>query len=390
MDFFEAGAPLARAGQVRAGFLATFGRSASVVARAPGRVNLIGEHTDYNRGLCLPIALPHDTHAAAAPRTDDVIRLVSLQSPTRWSGRLADAAPGRVHGWPAYAGGVLWALAEAGFPVGGMDVYVDSRVPVGAGLSSSAALECAVAVAATALVGEELTPALRERLVPACIRAETEVAGAPTGGLDQSISLFGEPGSALLLDFDDGSRRQVPLPLEEAGLGLLVVDTTVSHALVDGGYAARREDCSHAAGLLGLPSLRDATEVDLAGLTDRRLQARARHVVTEIRRVRACVAALGRGDWDEVGRLFLASHASLRDDYEVSCAELDLVVETTTASGALGARMTGGGFGGSAIALAPLNALASMAETVAREFAHHGFPPPQVLVATPSEGAGTC
>ena len=390
MEFLDAGRPDDRVTTAQDGFRTAFDRSPTAVARAPGRVNLIGEHTDYNHGLCLPIALEHATLAAVATREDGGVRLVSGQSSTPWSGELADIAPGRVTGWPAYAGGVLWALAESGFPVPGLDVYVDSRVPVGAGLSSSAALECAVAVAVMQVMGEDLTPALRERLVHACMRAETEVAGAPTGGLDQSISLFGEAGSALLLDFADGTRRQVPLRLAEAGLALVVIDTRVSHALVDGGYAARRADCVESAAILGVPSLREAREADLPALTDPRLRARARHVVTEIERVQESVTALDAGDWHAVGSLFLASHASLRDDYQVSCAELDLAVDISMAAGALGARMTGGGFGGSAIALTPEAQVRPLAESVTTAFAAQGFDPPLLLVATASAGAGPC
>ena len=372
---------------------ASRGRTApcpTVVAQAPGRVNLIGEHTDYNRGLCLPIALAHTTVAAVAERADGAIRLVSAQDPASWVGAVTDAAPGRASGWPAYAAGVLWALSESGVDLPGMDVYVDSRVPVGSGLSSSAALECAVAVAAVTLSGRELTPDLRADLVAACVRAETEVAGAPTGGLDQSISLFAEADHALLLDFADGSRAQVPLPLADQGLSVLVVDTRVSHALVDGGYAARRDDCAAAAAALGLTSLRDATAESLAGLGDERLRARARHVVSEIDRVRRAVAAMAAGDWPAVGRLFVASHESLRDDYQVSCAELDTAVETSLAAGALGARMTGGGFGGSAIALARSDDVAAIAEAVGAGFADRGFQPPQFLAASASAGARVC
>jgi galactokinase len=353
-------------------------------------VNLIGEHTDYNQGLCLPIALAHDTIAAVAVRDDDEVHLVSAQADTRWTGRAADAGPGQVDGWPAYAAGVLWALQQSDVAVPGMDVYVDSRVPVGAGLSSSAALECSVAVATMALGGEPLTPSLRADLVAACIRAETEVAGAPTGGLDQSVSLFAEAGHALLLDFSDGSRRQVPLDLAGAGLAVLVVDTRVSHALVGGEYGARRADCVAAAEILGVGSLREATAEQVAGLEDPRLRARARHVVGEISRVRDAVTAMTAEDWPEVGRLFVASHESLRDDYEVSCAELDLAVESCLGAGALGARMTGGGFGGSALALTPVSRLETMAAAVVRSFADAGYDPPQFLVATPSAGAGSC
>ena len=395
MELLAPGTSEDLAERVSEAFTDRFGRAPQVVGRAPGRVNLIGEHTDYNRGLCLPVALPHATYAACAPRADGRVRVVSRQADTEWAGGLGEAGPGGVTGWPAYAAGVLWALAEDGFEVPGFDVLVDSTVPVGAGLSSSAALECAVAVGVLSLLGMEPTVPVLERLVAACMRAETEVAGAPTGGLDQTVSLFAESGHALLLDFHDHSRRQVPMPVEAAGLAILVIETRVSHALVDGGYAARRDDCIRAAGLLGLPSLRAATVEDVARLDDERLHRRARHVVTEIQRVRDTVAALARSDgspsdWSAVGRLFDASHASLRDDYEVSCAELDLAVETAREAGALGARMTGGGFGGSALALVQTGAVSEVAAAVESAFDRREFRRPHFLLATPSAAAGAC
>ncbi|HQR27225.1 MAG TPA: galactokinase [Nocardioides sp.] len=390
MDFQQAGPVAQRATDAAQGYSTAFGRPAELVARAPGRVNLIGEHTDYNEGLCLPVALAHATYAAVGARTDGLVRVVSRQSPTTWAGGVEDAGPGRVTGWPAYAAGVLWALARDGLDLPGMDVYVDSEVPVGAGLSSSAALECAVAVAAVSLAGRELDDPLRTRLVHACMAAESEVAGAPTGGLDQSVSLFARAGHALLLDFADGSRRQVPLPLAAAGLTVLVVDTRVSHALTDGGYAARRAGCVEAATALGLSSLRQATVADLPRLTDERLRALARHVVTETARVAETVAAVGEGDWVGVGELFAASHAALRDDYRVSCPELDLVVETAVAAGALGARMTGGGFGGSAIALVARDRLQAVAGAVTAAFDQAGLAAPVLLTATGAAGASRC
>ncbi len=390
MDVIEHGDAGVRAAEVRAGFEKQYGGVPAVVAQAPGRVNLIGEHTDYNRGLCLPIALAHTTLAAVSPRTDGVIRLTSAQDAAPWTGHLDDTGPGRITGWPAYAGGVLWALAQEGLDVPGLDVYVDSRVPVGAGLSSSAALECAVAVATTEVLGAALTDQLRDQLVRVCMRAEIEVAGAPTGGLDQTVSLFAEPDHALLLDFVDFSRRAVPLHLPAAGLSVLVIDTRVSHALVDGGYAARRADCERAAEILGITSLREASLEQVAALPEERLRRRARHVVTEIDRVRRTVDAIAVADWTAVGRLFVASHESLRDDYQVSCPELDLAVDTALEHGAVGARMTGGGFGGSALALVRSDAVSDVIDRVRDAFAQQGFGPPQFLVAEPSGRAGPC
>ena len=205
-----------------------------MVGRAPGRVNLIGEHTDYNGGLCLPVALPHATYAAAATRDDGLLRIASAGFDQPWEGRLSDLAAGSVTGWAAYAAGVVWALAEDGLSVPGLDVLLDSTVPVGGGLSSSAAVECAVAVAVAALAGSVLDDALRHRLLAACIRAESEMAGAPTGGMDQAIALFAAPDTALLLDFGADTRSPVSLPLQGSGVTLLVINTGVSHALTDG------------------------------------------------------------------------------------------------------------------------------------------------------------
>ncbi|MBB3044717.1 galactokinase [Nocardioides soli] len=390
MPFVPPGDPSELAAEARAQFESAYDRPPAVVGRAPGRVNLIGEHTDYNRGLVLPIALPHATYAAVAPRRDDVVRISSGDSGSPFAGTVDTLGPGRVSGWAAYAAGVLWALREDGIEVPGVDVLVHGTVPLGAGLSSSAALECSVALAACAVAGVDDSPALRRRLVAACIRAETEVAGAPTGGMDQTISLLASVGRALLIDFDAASdpTRDVPLPLGDAGLTLLVTDTRVRHALVDGGYAARRADCETAAAQLGLTSLRPATLADVRTIGDHRVRRRATHVVTEITRVTDTVAAVAATDWTEVGRLFAASHASMRDDFEISCAELDLAVSTAIEAGAVGARMTGGGFGGSSIALVPGDRLGAVVRAVDTAFAAAGFRPPQHLLAEPAGAAG--
>ena len=356
------------------------------VGRAPGRVNLIGEHTDYNAGLCLPVAIPDSTTVTAVAREDRSVRLTSDQAPD-WTGSLDALGPGEVEGWAAYVTGVLWVLAEAGRAVPGLDLDVTSTVPVGSGLSSSAALEAAVAVAVTGMLEEPLDDDLRAELAEACRRAETEVVGAPTGGLDQAAVLQCPDGGALLLDFDSGTQQPVPVPLAAAGLTLLVVDTRVAHEHADGGYGDRRAECEAAAAALGLPSLRSATLDSLEKLDDDVLRRRVRHQVTENERVGACVAALEAGDWQEVGRLFDASHDSLRDDYEVSCAELDLVVETARQAGALGARMTGGGFGGSAIALVAVERADAVRRAVDAAFAAAGHTAPGHLDGTPSAPA---
>ncbi len=391
MAFVAPGDPHDLADAVRTAFARAYETEAAVLARAPGRVNLIGEHTDYNRGLVLPVALPHGTYAAMAPRRDGAVRIGSLEEDETWTGSVDALGPGAVDGWAAYAAGVLWAMREAGYAVPGVDVMVHGTVPLGAGLSSSAALECSVALAACGVLGLDADAGVRRRLAAACVRAETEVAGAPTGGMDQTVSLLASAGSALLIDFDVDpgaeSTRDVALGLEDAGLTLLVTDTRVSHALVDGGYAARRADCEAAAATLGVRSLRQASLADVDRLEDDRIRRRARHIVTEIDRVRDTVAALGRGDWPAIGRAFRDSHVSMRDDFEISCPELDVAVTTAVEAGAVGARMTGGGFGGSSIALVPVERVDAVVRAVDAAFVAAGYRAPQHLRAEPSAAA---
>jgi galactokinase len=329
-----------------------FGVEPDGVWAAPGRVNLIGEHVDYNGGRCLPFALTRVTAAAVRRRDDDRVRLASSDPDAEpFEGSLADLGPGAVSGWAAYAAGTLWALQQAGLDVPGMDLAVSSDVPLGAGLSSSASLEAAVAVAAAELAGRDDDDALRHLLIQAAIRAENEVVGAGTGGMDQTVALLAEEGSALLIHTRDFRTEPVHLGLAEAGLELMVIDTRVKHTLADGQYAKRRADCDEAARRLGLEWLSDATAADVERLSDPRLRARARHVVSENERVDTVVQLVRAGRASEIGPLLDASHASLRDDYEVSAVELDVVVAAAREAGALGARMVGGGFGGSAIAL---------------------------------------
>lgn len=371
-------------------FTRTFAEQPQGVWAAPGRVNVIGEHVDYNAGLCLPTALPHRTFAAVRPRTDGQVRLVSAHLPDEpWTGTVADLAPDRVEGWAAYSGGPAWVLADEGVAVSGFDAAIDSCVPFGAGLSSSAAIEGAVAIALAELAGLELDDALRARLARTCVRAENEVAHAPTGGLDQAASLRSRAGHGLLIDFVDEQVRHVPLDLPTHGLELLVIDTRAPHTLNDGQYAARRADCDRAAALLGVPTLREVDDLDaaLARLTDPVLVARVRHVVSEIERVRQVVALLAADDVAAVGPVLDASHTSLRDDYEVTCPELDVTVEAARAAGALGARMTGGGFGGSAIALVPVGAVAAVTDAVRDAFDAHGWGAPAFLRAPAAAGA---
>jgi galactokinase len=369
-------------------FSEAFGSEPSGVWSAPGRVNLIGEHTDYNAGLCLPIALPHRTYAAVRLRADRRLRLRSLQSSQQYDLDLDDVRAGNPPGWGGYAAGVLWALKDAGHEVSGLDLMLDGRVPLGAGLSSSAALECSVAAAVSDLLDLGLfgDDKARATLATICVNAENTIAGAPTGGMDQSAALRCQVGHALLLDCRDGSIAQVPFDLSAHRLSLLIMDTRAKHALDDGQYAQRRASCEEAARQLGLSSLREVAfndlEATLDQLSDHRIRARARHVVTEIERVRQTVALLLEGRIPEVGSLFNASHASMRDDFEISCAELDVAVEAATTHGALGARMTGGGFGGSAIALVPTQDMQEVTSAVTHAFADNGFGAPHCIAVT--------
>ncbi|MDO5697207.1 MAG: galactokinase [Dermatophilus congolensis] len=368
---------------------------------SPGRVNLIGEHTDYNGGLCLPIALPHRTYVAARRRDDNRAHIATNMMirgaiTSSWSGQVEGIMPGvNIPGmdeWESYCGGPAWALREDGVDVPGFELAIASCVPLGAGLSSSAAVECAVGLALGDLAGTpfDTDDASRARLARLCMLAENEIAGAPTGGMDQAASLRSKAGHALLLDCLDGSIEHVPFDLDAAGLELLVIDTRASHSLADGQYGQRRASCEAAAATLGVATLREIADGEepldsvLGRLSDRYERRRVRHVVNEIRRVREFVAAASAGDWDEAGRLMNASHASLSFDYDVSCIELDTVVAAAQAAGALGARMTGGGFGGSAIALVRPEQREAVAEAVLRACADAGLATPVLHLATPS------
>lgn len=385
--FVDPGDPPTVAGSLASTFARRTGRFPSVVTAAPGRVNLIGEHLDYNGGRVLPLALPHATYAAVAPREDRVLSVASLQVGSTATVALEDLAPGAVPGWPAYVAGVVWALGEAGWSLPGLDVVVDSRVPVGAGLSSSAALECAVALALLPLAGVVDGPEVRRALVDVCVRAETDMAAAPTGGMDQTVSLLAAEEHALLVDFADGSTREVPWTPERDDLTLLVTDTRVSHELSSGGYAARRAECESAARALGVGHLAQARGQAAEDVADPVLRRRVRHVLTETGRVDAAVSALHRGDHAAVGPLLDASHESLRGDFEVSCAELDEVVETCRRHGALGARMTGGGFGGSVLALVPTDSVPEVTAAVAAAFRRRGWSSPGFLLAPAGRAA---
>jgi galactokinase len=376
-----------RVGRLAAAFRERTGRDPDGVWAAPGRVNLIGEHTDYNDGFVLPAAIDRTVLAAAGRRPGGRLRLWSLQTGPPADLEMAGIGPGKVEGWAAYPAGVAWALGQAGVELGGADLVVDGDVPAGAGLSSSAALECATATALADLYDAGLD---RPTLAGLARRAENEVVGVPSGAMDQMVSMLGRAGHALFLDTRSLATEQVPLPLEAAGLSLLVLDTRAAHRLVDGAYADRRAACEAAAATLGVAALRDATpeqvEAAAEALGDPGLR-RARHVVTENARVLEAVELLRAGDLDRLGPLLAASHASLRDDYEVSSPELDTAVEAAVEAGAVGARMTGAGFGGSAIALVRTGLAGRVADRVREAFAAAGFGPPRIGPVVASDGA---
>ncbi|SDS48459.1 galactokinase [Actinopolymorpha singaporensis] len=367
-------------------FESAFDGSAAGIWAAPGRVNLIGEHTDYNDGYVLPLALPQGVAAAAATRSDDLVRMASRQADGRVEVRLDALKPGAVDGWAAYVAGVVWSLREAGHEVGGLDILVDGDVPLGAGLSSSAALECATALAVTELFGLKVD---RTALAGLAQRAENDFVGMPCGIMDQSASLLCTREHLLFLDTRTSATEQVPFDLGAHGLALLVVDTHAPHRLVDGEYAARRRTCEEAAAKLGVRALRDVEGLQAAmdQLGDTVMARRVRHVVTENARVLATVERLRTGSPRDIGPLLTASHESLRDDYEVTVPELDKAVEAALDAGALGARMTGGGFGGCVIALVEADAADTVAERVAGAFAAAGFGAPSSFVAQAGQGA---
>lgn len=348
---------------------------------APGRVNLIGEHTDYNGGLVLPYALPQGVTVAGVRRDDDLLEIHS-QGETR-TVDLSAVAPGAVAGWTAYVAGVAGCLRAAGHPVGGAVLRFTSDLPQGAGVSSSAALECATAIALTGLYGLDVP---REELVEITQRAERDYAGVPCGILDQSASLLCRADHALLLDCRTGENAHIPLRLGEHRV--LVVDTRAEHQHAGGGYADRRASCERAAEQLGVEFLCDVTDPRaVMSLSDPVLRRRARHVVTENRRVRTAADLLEKGALAEVGALLTESHMSLRDDYEVSWAEADVAVEAALAAGALGARMFGGGFGGSVLALAHRDAIADITDAVGKAFATRGWTVPGFLETTAGPAA---
>ncbi|MCX5140803.1 MULTISPECIES: galactokinase [unclassified Streptomyces] len=379
--------------ELTASFTELYGTAPEGVWAAPGRVNLIGEYTDFNDGFVMPLALPHVARAAVSRRTDGVLRLHSTDVPGGVVQlRVDELAPHSGHGWAAYPAGVVWALREAGHQVTGADIQLTSTVPTGAGLSSSAALEVVTGLALNDLFGFGLGLA---ELAVLAQRAENAFVGVPCGVMDQMASACCTDGHALHLDTRDLTQRQVPFDLAARGLRLLVVDTRVKHALGDGAYAERRAGCEEGARLLGIGTLREIPYAGLGAALDTLAEAGAdesvvryvRHVVGDNQRVEQVIALLDSGDVRAAGPVLNAGHVSLRDDLRVSCAELDLVVEAANAAGALGARMTGGGFGGSAIVLVEETQADTVTKAVQEAFASAGHAAPGVFPAVPSAGA---
>lgn len=380
---------------------------------APGRVNLIGEHVDYAGGICLPFALSQRTYVAAALNNDGVYRVVSQFGTKTMHTEIAmdQVCPGYPADWAGYVVGTVWAasLELAGLDLPGLNIAIVSDVPVGAGLSSSAALECSVALAAADLAGldddartDASQSAIRTALMQAAIRAENEVVGASTGGLDQRIALFAEPGHALAIDFATDSTQQVPFAIADRGLAMLITNTNAPHTLADGQYASRRAVVDGVTADLGVSSLRYADDAEAASARwaaantpagvdaaewQETVAKRVRHIVSEIARTAKAIEQLQAGELAGFGGSMQASHASLRDDYEVSVAQLDISVDVAMEHGALGARMTGGGFGGSSIALLPAEKVEETAAAIAQAFAEAGFAEPEFAVALPGAGA---
>jgi galactokinase len=358
------------------------GRSPEGVWCAPGRVNLIGEHTDYNEGFVAPIALAQRAFVAAAGRSDGRINLWSRQA-----GQAAVSVDdlGEAGGWAAYPVAAIRAMGEEGVDPSGLDLCLDSDVPIGAGLSSSAAITCATVLAVSDLSGASRSPG---SLALAAQRAENAFVGAPVGAMDQMAAMNAMSDHVLFLDCRSLAFEQVPLPLSAAGLTLLAVDSRASHRVADGAYGERRAMCEEAARVIGVTALRDADEAAVAAAAERlgpTATRRARHVVTENRRVLEAMSAIRSGEWRRLGELLTASHRSLSDDFEVSVRELDVAVDAALGAGALGARMTGGGFGGSIVALVPAGA--DVVPAIRAAFAHEGFAEPAAFEIHPSGGA---
>ena len=370
-------------------FTSVFGEPSLAQFSAPGRVNLIGEHTDYNEGFVLPFAIPQRTTVSAAMREDRTLRVHSADLGETVEMNLSDLSPEVLSGWSAYPLGVTWALLESrpDQKCLGVDIAVASEVPLGAGLSSSAALESSVALALNELWGLGLGLA---DLALVGQRAENTAVGAQTGIMDQMASVMGAAGHAVFLDCRTLQHELIPCDLGPDGYSFVVIDTNTRHSHANGEYGQRRASCEKAAATAGVPALRDLSVADLPGLEsklDDETFRRARHIVTENERVVETVEALREGDLTRVGTLLVASHESMRDDFEISTSELDTQVEVALEEGALGARMTGGGFGGSVIALVATSMVDSLTATSKARALARDMPETTISVVVPSEGA---
>ena len=365
-------------------FMDYFGRRPSVVARAPGRVNIIGEHTDYNDGFVMPIATDLATWTAAAPRDDGVVRVYSETMGEEANFELDALEAGG--GWADYLKGVAWALADEGIRLRGMDAVITSSVPPGSGISSSAALEVSWAMAMMEVVGERMDP---NELALACQKAENEFVGMKCGVMDQLASVLGREDHAVLIDCRSLEHRLVPVPGER--VSVVVMDTGVPRALVDSEYNIRRQQCERAAKAIGVRALRDAMMEDLEAARDKLDEEtfrRARHVIAENARVHEAAEAFAAGDFVRVGELINASHFSLRDDYEVSCPELDLICEIARAQdGCFGARLVGAGFGGCAMALVRSDAVEEFCGAVKSEYDENSGRTSTIFAVKASDGA---
>ena len=367
-------------------FTALFSGNPEIVCEAPGRVNLIGEHVDYCDGFVLPFAISDRTYAVIKRRPDRKIRISSMQRPNEiFETSLDELQPSGEGNWERYICGVIWAFGDR--ITSGLEILVDGHVALGAGLSSSAALECSVAFGLDQLFETRFSLAQLAKLAQ---RAENDFVGMPCGIMDQSVSLMAKAGNALLLDCRDLSTEQIPLDLASAGLELLIIDTQAHHALVDGGYAERRASCESAAAKLGIKALRDCSISQLEGsrstLTELEYM-RAEHIVNDIERVHECVDRLKNNDFTAVGNILTKSHASLRDLFEISCPELNLAVDAALKNSSLGGRMIGGGFGGSAIALFKVADIPQAKRAIAEAFKEAGFTEPRFFTSLPSAGA---
>jgi galactokinase len=370
-------------------FKARFSTAASVY-RAPGRVNLIGEHTDYNDGFVLPAAIEFYCWAAAAPRRDGRLIIYSENFNETVEAALDSLSPLEKKHWANYPLGVAWALRQAGKPLTGANIYIAGDVPLGAGLSSSAAVEVAIGFA---LLGQSGLAVDRSELPQLCQKAENEFVGARVGIMDQFISCFGRASHALLLDCRSLQHEFVTIP---ADLQLVICNTMVKHELASSEYNARRAECEEGVRILrkAFPEIRALRDVTLSQLEEHRRNvsptvfARCRHVVTENARVESAVEAFRREDRQALGQLMRDSHRSLRDDYEVSCKELDLMVEIAAAQpGLIGARMTGGGFGGCTINLVECAAVSDFRRNVAAAYFSKTGLTPEIFVSPASDGA---